>query len=310
MSGPLVTGYNGTPEAEDALALSRALAEILEAPICAVAVLTAAPLEIDLRTYATELQEAGERLTEAAHRGLEGVESAEVVTVPAPSPARELDRIATRRSAEMIVLGSTSRGPIRRVVPGTVAGRLLAGGGCPVAIAPRGFAEAERSVKKIGVGFDGSPESRDAVAYAAGLAAQAGGHLDLIAVANPAMPGELPAYAHGYAGLIPSPKVTREQVDYLWKAASKAVKQLVPDAVAATVHVVEGAPAVELSARSDELDLLVLGSRGYGPLGRVLMGSVTAAVLRDCACPLVVIPRPHSEQKGYPLRDATSTVFA
>jgi nucleotide-binding universal stress UspA family protein len=309
-SGPLVAGYNGSPEAKDALALSRDLAAVLQAPICAVAVLTAAPLEIDLRAYATELREAGELLQESAQRELEGIKAAEVVTVPAPSPARELDRIASLRDAQMVVLGSTSRGPLRRVVPGTVAGRLLAGGSCPVAIAPRGYGAAEHTIRRIGVGFDGSPESRNAVAYAAEIAGRVNGRLDLIAVANPAMPAELPAYAHGYAGLIPSPDVTREQVDYLWEAASRAVKELVPAHVTATVHVLQGVPAAELSARSPELDLLVLGSRGYGPLGRVLMGSVSAAVLRDCSCPLVVIPRPDGRRESHRLRAATSTVFA
>jgi nucleotide-binding universal stress UspA family protein len=179
-----------------------------------------------------------------------------------------------------------------------------------VAIAPRGFAEGEHPIRSIGVGFDGSAESRDAVAFAAELADRASGRLDLIAVANPGMPAELPAYAHGYAGLVPSPELTREQVDYLWDAASKAVKELVPSRVSATVHVLEGLPAAELSARSAELDLLVLGSRGYGPLGRVLMGSVSAGVLRDCSCPLVVIPRPDGGREGDRLRAATSTVFA
>jgi nucleotide-binding universal stress UspA family protein len=35
----------------------------------------------------------------------------------------------------------------------------------------------------------------------------------------------------------------------------------------------------------------VTGSRGYGPLGAVLLGSTTADLARTSACPLLVTPR-------------------
>ena len=70
------------------------------------------------------------------------------------------------------------------------------------------------------------------------------------------------------------------------------MEDLVPRDVRATVSVIEDDPAVALARHSEELDLLVLGSRGYGPLSRVLTGSVSSAVLRTSACPLIVTPRP------------------
>jgi nucleotide-binding universal stress UspA family protein len=36
---------------------------------------------------------------------------------------------------------------------------------------------------------------------------------------------------------------------------------------------------------------LVLGSRGYGPFGAVVLGSVSNALVRTAHCPLVVVPR-------------------
>jgi nucleotide-binding universal stress UspA family protein len=38
-------------------------------------------------------------------------------------------------------------------------------------------------------------------------------------------------------------------------------------------------------------DLLAVGSRGYGPLRAVLLGSVSSALVRSAASPLVVVPR-------------------
>jgi nucleotide-binding universal stress UspA family protein len=55
--------------------------------------------------------------------------------------------------------------------------------------------------------------------------------------------------------------------------------------------VVEGDAAIELTEASAELDLLVLGSRGYGPIRSALLGSVSRALVPSSACPVVVLPR-------------------
>jgi nucleotide-binding universal stress UspA family protein len=57
------------------------------------------------------------------------------------------------------------------------------------------------------------------------------------------------------------------------------------------IRVLEGAPLDHLAEQSRELDLLVVGSRGYGPLRRVLLGGVSGALLQTAACPVVVVPR-------------------
>ena len=52
-----------------------------------------------------------------------------------------------------------------------------------------------------------------------------------------------------------------------------------------------GAPAKQLIAESLDLDLLVMGSRGFGGLRRALLGSVSGQVVLDAACPVLVVPR-------------------
>ena len=52
-----------------------------------------------------------------------------------------------------------------------------------------------------------------------------------------------------------------------------------------------GNAAEILAEASEELDLLVLGSRGYGPLHSVLVGGVAGRVVREAACPVLVLPR-------------------
>ena len=60
-----------------------------------------------------------------------------------------------------------------------------------------------------------------------------------------------------------------------------------------------GLPGDELTAFTDEVDLLVVGSRGYGPLRRLMFGSTSAHLARTAHCPLLVLPR--AAAATYPL---------
>jgi nucleotide-binding universal stress UspA family protein len=49
-------------------------------------------------------------------------------------------------------------------------------------------------------------------------------------------------------------------------------------------------PAEALTEAASDLDLLVLGSRGYGPVKGTLVGSVSASVMAAAPCPVLVVP--------------------
>jgi nucleotide-binding universal stress UspA family protein len=59
-------------------------------------------------------------------------------------------------------------------------------------------------------------------------------------------------------------------------------------------QVVRGRPADALLALAGEVDLLVIGSRRWGPVERVLLGSTGEALLHDASCPVLAVPRPAS----------------
>jgi nucleotide-binding universal stress UspA family protein len=56
-------------------------------------------------------------------------------------------------------------------------------------------------------------------------------------------------------------------------------------------ELVTGNAVEEISRRSTDADLLVMGSRGYGPRRAVLLGGVSGRVVREASCPVVVVPR-------------------
>jgi nucleotide-binding universal stress UspA family protein len=71
---------------------------------------------------------------------------------------------------------------------------------------------------------------------------------------------------------------------------AEAVAALDPG-IDASQTLLEGDARDLLSEASGDLDLLVLGSRGYGPMRAVLLGSVSAGLVRSAHSPLVVVPR-------------------
>jgi nucleotide-binding universal stress UspA family protein len=106
--------------------------------------------------------------------------AAEPLALAGTSPARALHRVAERERAGLVVVGSTSRGPIGRVLAGDDTRATVRGAGCPVAVAPRGFAPPERGRSpRIGAVGDGIPATGAAVDLATALARGAEARLEI-----------------------------------------------------------------------------------------------------------------------------------
>jgi nucleotide-binding universal stress UspA family protein len=295
-SAPIVVGYDGLERSHDALALASLLARTLDADLIVVSAITYAPSEVGISEYERAVREDTERLAQEASTALEGAR-VETLGRPAASPASMLHDVAEERDAAAIVIGSTHRSALGRVLPGSVGDRLLSAGPCAVAVAPHGFAEAPTSeLATIGIGYDASPESRRALSDAAELAGAAGAALQVVSVLVP-----WSAAVQGWAGLGPAPYVPVDESDVLREELERELAAAVgslPDQLDAEGKLVEGDPARALTEVSTELDLLVLGSRGYGPLKRTLLGGVSAAVMREAECPVLVVPRAAVEESG------------
>jgi nucleotide-binding universal stress UspA family protein len=82
-------------------------------------------------------------------------------------------------------------------------------------------------------------------------------------------------------------EVLRRQCD---EGLAQAMSALDAD-VNATGPLLDGDARALLAGESGGLDLLVVDSRGYGPLRAVLLGSVSSALVRSAQSRLVVVPR-------------------
>ena len=161
---------------------------------------------------------------------------------------------------------------------------------CALAVAPRGIHEhGEPRLARIGVGYDGEPESRAALELAGSIAVAAGAELRVRGVVDDRFP--LRGYSPTDAALVGS---WSEAVQDLEQALSE---RAIEDARAtgANVHteVLRGRPADLLLELCPEVDLLVIGSRRWGAVARLMLGSTGEALLHDGSCPVLVVPRPH-----------------
>jgi nucleotide-binding universal stress UspA family protein len=80
--------------------------------------------------------------------------------------------------------------------------------------------------------------------------------------------------------------------------------------VARTAELFSGGAVAVLTDEAQTLDLLVLGSRAYGPVRRVLLGSVSGPLVRQAPCPVLVLPRPGSRESDEQRAGAESATRA
>lgn len=198
------------------------------------------------------------------------------------SPAREINDFAEREEVGTIVVGSPHRGAVGRVLLGSVADGLLHGAPCETLVAPRGYREEEHGpFRTIAVAYDDTPEAKAALKRAEEIALACRATIVLFTVSGP------PATVPGPSGYTPA--VPPESAAIV----TRAVKG-VDERLAATGRALSGIPAAEISAACEEAgaDLLVVGSRGYGPALRVLLGSVSTQLMHRAPCPVLVTARP------------------
>ena len=202
---------------------------------------------------------------------------AEVEAVQAATPGAGLHRLAEERGADLLAVGSCGRSMIGRAMLGDHTRGALNGAPCAVAIAARGYAEQPLPIAKIGVAYNGSPESETALATARELAsAEPGGGDRAGSRRDPDLRlhrSRAPAYG--------------ETVDLMLSDAKARMKAL----EGAQGRAVYGLAGEELASFSDEVDLLVVGSRSYGPVKRLVLGSTSDYLERHARCSLLVLPR-------------------
>jgi nucleotide-binding universal stress UspA family protein len=136
-------------------------------------------------------------------------------------------------------------------------------------------------IRKILLGYDGSPSADDAFAFALDLARKYGAELHLLAVARP------PEFAED----VESEAVIENSRRHYDRVLSSPRAKLAKEALSTHLHVVVGHPAEQLVryAESHGIDHIVVGHRGRTLFDRWLIGSVARQVIAYAHCAVTVV---------------------
>jgi Universal stress protein UspA and related nucleotide-binding proteins len=275
-----LVGFDGSDGGRDALGLTRTLASISGATVVVAAVLPYGPFPVGFEELEDDAAAKAEPLFEEARESLAGI-AVESRGFGGGSPAWVMTYLAEEEDIDTIVVGSPHRGAVGRALIGSTAESLLHGAPCAVVATPRGYAaEAPASIQLVAVAYDGTAESKLALHRAEALARETGAAIRVLTVVSPpvALPGVV-----GYTPALPP-----EPEKILEEATSALDPKLTVDGRCLT-----GPVATTLAeACEDGVDLLLAGSRRYGPVMRVLLGSVSTQLIHKAPCPVMVVPRP------------------
>jgi nucleotide-binding universal stress UspA family protein len=199
---------------------------------------------------------------ERARERLPGEVAADSLVHHARSAPAGLLEVAERRTAAMIIVGTSGQPAI-----GSVTARLLHGSPVPVALAPHGFrSRPDDRVERVTAAFGGAEGLVDA---AAAVAASLGASLRIASFA-------VQVHAPHAAGR------SERSVQQLEMAAGKA-----PAVVGHGASWEEAIDDVEWR----DGDVLVVGSSSAAPAARVFLGSRASRIIRHSPVPVVVVPR-------------------
>ena len=280
MSKTFIAGFDGSDGARAAVQFARRLADAMGAEVVAVTGYSVphhvfgkgagdgpdAALAADARAAA-----------EAAAAELRDGDIASRI-VGSGGPAQALVEQAEALEADLIVVGRHEAAGLERLRLGSTAERVAHGSPCPVAIVPPDADDAPLGT--IAVAYDGREPAEAALEYAAGLARSFSARLVLIAVVEPFTGShwQTAEYEGRYRAAIAD-------------RADSAAEALRPE-VEVEVRMPMGAAGEAIvAACADGVDLLVTGSRAYGPAHAALVGSVSHHLAAHTVCPVIVVPR-------------------
>jgi nucleotide-binding universal stress UspA family protein len=291
MFSKVIVGYDGSEQARDALCLGEALtARDGELIVCCVHRFHALSARIDPTEPRVDEATARELVAEAPGLLTRGLTVTPMFVAGAGTP-ETLQRAAREQHADLLVLGSSHRGAVGRVLIGSVTEQTLHGAPCTVAVAPVGFYTqgTPARIQRVAVGHNVREPTPGALAAGIALCQETGASLLLAAVADDAAIPDPTRATMPYAEAV-------EARTHAAKQAVAAALTSVPKGLSATGSVRDGDTAGQLLEVAETVDLLVLGSHGRGLIGRLIMGSTSDVVVRGAACPVLVVP-PNTKAK-------------
>jgi len=230
---------------------------------------------IEAKRQAMEAVEAANALGSKASKAVQTLFPAWTVQAEAysGSPAGEILQRAEEWEADLIVVGSHGRSALGRLILGSVSQRVVTDATCSVRVARR--QPRETSPVRIIIGVDGSPGSATAVQSVAARAWPRGSEVRLVTSVDP---------LHEYA-MAPDDKFAFVRAIHQTSEATLRASGL---QVASLIEEEDPKHLLIAHAAKWNADCIFVGARGLSRLGRILLGSVSTAVVSRAHCSVEV----------------------
>lgn len=281
---PVLVGIDGSDSALAAARWAAHEAALRGAPLRLVTAFGWMPVH-DADDPVQMVPEARDRLRRTAEERLAAAVAQVAEVAPDIAVSQEVTTgmpaallVTLSADAQLAVVGHRGRGGFAGLVLGSVGAALAAHAACPVVIV-RGAVDTRGG--PIVVGLDGSPQSEAALAFAVEAA-----------VAHRAPLRAVRAWLDSVVPYVVSrptdwDEVAAQQQNMLSEQLA-GWREKYPDLPVEPV-LVEDRPARALAQNIGDAQLLVVGSRGRGGLTRMVLGSVSHAMLHHAQCPVAVV---------------------
>jgi nucleotide-binding universal stress UspA family protein len=206
---------------------------------------------------------------------------------------RDSGELRTGPRNNPLVVGSSRSAPTGHVAIGRHGRQLLYDAPFALALAARDLHEHGMRLGAVAIGYDGGPEAEAALSAAADLARAADARLVVRRVVEDRVP-----VLSGDAWITMADWSHQQ----MWETARKNALGQTQEALAefaprSEVSATVGDPGSEMRAPSQAVDLVVVGSRRWGPVARLVTGGVGETLVRDASCSILIVPRPPASRK-------------
>ena len=214
------------------------------------------------------------------------------VSVQHGDPAGVIVLHANARAFDLVIVGTHQRVGMGRLRDGSVAERVVQRVTCPVLIVPADENDSGTATvppfARVVCATDFESASNTALDMALPIAQKAGGRLTLVHVINGVSPESTARYTLRFR----MPEYHRFLAEDAWRRLQEAIPHEARQSGSVHARVVTGTPSDEIVRLADDTrsDLIVMGVTSRGAIGRRLIGSTAARVLRRAGCAVLAVP--------------------
>jgi nucleotide-binding universal stress UspA family protein len=199
----------------------------------------------------------------------------------------EILSTAKKKHADLVVVGTSGKGFVDRLLIGSVAEEVARRNEAPTLVV-RESVDSGLPIDRVLVAIDLSDASLEAARTAAIVARRFARRLEAVHVIS-TRELSIPITGNFDPGFIS--ETTREAIEAAPQAVEAALARAgVSDA---TIRILGGSPVEVLASHLTPHDLIVCGTHGRSALGRLAFGSVALGLLRRAPCPVIIARHHH-----------------